>query len=884
MPSALETLVKILKLEREQGYNNTAVIGGLGAFSENWSVTAREQARKPEHHLLVDELALLLRAYDDAAVRDERHQRVQYMMDRIMGRVPAPPAFRPQPEDVGAAPVAGPPPEAAPASAPPRPEPRRPEPKRPEPKRPEPKRQPAEQVSARPAEAKAKADKDRGREAARPGKSDLPPRPRLARPPRRARPPLDPAQAADTLRGLNAPVSVVKGVGERMVKTFEKLGVYTVRDLLFFFPRRYDDYTQLKSINQLEPGAAVTLIGTVRQAEVQVGRGGRRDFILTLDDGSGLLNVRFFGRSFLARQIEAGQQIVVSGEVAIFGSRLGMTNPEWEHLDTENLHTLRIVPVYPLTEGLKARGLRRLVKSAVEYWAEPLPDYMPEGTLERVELGDLGWAIKNLHFPASWDHLAHARRRFLFDQLLLLQLAMLGHRRDWQALPAVPLAISDEALQSFLQAAFPYELTGAQRRAVEDIRRDAAQAVPMNRLLQGDVGSGKTAVAAAALATAVASGQQAALMAPTSILAEQHYRNLSQMLAHVPGGRRPVVALLTGALPQAERETVYAGLADGSVDVVIGTHALIQSGVEFQRLALTVVDEQHRFGVEQRAALRSKGTNPHLLVMTATPIPRTLALTVHADLDLTVLDEMPPGRMPVDTRVIEPVARERVFSFVQTQLNEGRQAFIVHPLVEQSERVDARAAVQAYEQISEVFFRSRVGLLHGRMKPAEKEAIMAAFSQGEYNVLVTTSVAEVGVDVPNASVIVIEGANRFGLAQLHQFRGRVGRGAYQSYCLLIPDRDADDARERLAAMERIADGFELAEIDWRQRGPGDLLGTRQSGHGALKLAEEISPELVDTAQREARTIYAEDPYLEQPQHRLLAERVRMLEDERGDVS
>ena len=868
MPSALETLVKILKLEREQGYNNTAVIGGLSAFGQKWASDAHGQARRPEHHLLVDELALLLQEYDTLTVKDDRHHRVQYMMDRIMGRVPAPAEYQPRVAAETPAPVPEQPHETVPAEPPP--------PARKEPVRPAPAR-----AETRPADANARHKRP---EAARPGKSDLPPRPKLARPPRRSRPALDPQQAADTLRGLNAPVSVVKGVGERMAKTFEKLGVYTVGDLLFFFPRRYDDYTQLKSINQLQPNTTVTLIGTVSQAGVQVARGGRRDFTLTLDDGSGLLSVVFFGKHFLARYIKPGQQIVLSGEVTIYGSRLQMANPEWEHLDAENLHTLRIVPVYPLTEGLKARGLRRLMKSAVEYWAERLPDYMPEGTLDRVELGDLGWAIKNLHFPASWDHLDHARRRFLFDQLLLLQLAMLGHRRDWQALPAVPLNVSDETLEAFFQAAFPYQLTGAQRRAVADIRHDLAQQTPMNRLLQGDVGSGKTAVAATALAVAVASGQQAALMAPTSILAEQHYRSISDVLARMPGDRKPVVALLTSALAQAERDSVYAGLADGSIDVVIGTHALIQSGVEFQRLALAVVDEQHRFGVEQRAALRGKGVNPHLLVMTATPIPRTLALTVHADLDLTVLDEMPPGRLPVDTRVIEPVARERVFSFVQAQLNQGRQAFIVHPLVEQSERVDARAAAQAYEHLKQVFFRNGVGLLHGRMKPAEKEDIMAAFSRGEYDVLVTTSVAEVGVDVPNASVIVIEGANRFGLAQLHQFRGRVGRGEHQSYCLLIPDSDTPEARERLAAMERITDGFELAEMDWRQRGPGDLLGTRQSGHSTLRLAEEISPVLVDTAQREARTIYAEDPYLEQPQHRLLAERVRMLEDARADIS
>lgn len=872
MPSALETLVKILKLEREQGYNNTAVIGGLSGFGQKWASDAHGQARRPEHHLLVDELALLLREYDALTGRDERHRRVQYMLDRIMGRVPPPPGFQPNPAAAAepeSAPAletkadTSPTPPAAPPSTSSGP------------------RAPVH-ADTRPVDRSTRAGK--ARPTARPGKSDLPPRPRLARPPRRPRPAVDPEQAADVLRGLNAPVSVVKGVGERMAKTFEKLGVFTVGDLLFFFPRRYDDYTQLKSISRLEPFTQATVIGTVQQTSVQVARGGRRDFHLVLDDGSGLLNAVFFGKHFLARHIKAGQQVVLSGEVTVFGSRLQISNPEWEHLDEENLHTLRIVPVYPLTEGLKARGLRRLMKSAVEYWAERLPDYMPEATLERVELGDLGWAIKHLHFPASWDHLQHARRRFLFDQLLLLQLAMLGHRRDWQALPAVPLDVSDEWLEAFLQAAFPYALTGAQRRAIAEIRADIGQPTPMNRLLQGDVGSGKTAVAGVALAAAVANGQQAALMAPTSILAEQHYRTISQLLSLLPGDRKPIAALLTSALSQSEREGVYAGLADGTVDVVIGTHALIQPGVEFQRLALVVVDEQHRFGVEQRAALRGKGVNPHLLVMTATPIPRTLALTVHADLDLTVLDEMPPGRKPVETRVIEPAARERVFSFVQSQLNQGRQAFIVHPLVEESERADARAAAQAYEQLKQVFFRNNVGLLHGRMKPAEKEEIMAAFSRGEYQVLVTTSVAEVGVDVPNASVIVIEGANRFGLAQLHQFRGRVGRGEHQSYCLLIPDRDTPEARERLAALERISDGFELAEMDWRQRGPGDLLGTRQSGQTALRFAEEISPELVADAQREARTIYVEDPYLAQPQHRLLAERVRMLEAARGDIS
>jgi ATP-dependent DNA helicase RecG len=520
----------------------------------------------------------------------------------------------------------------------------------------------------------------------------------------------------------------------------------------------------------------------------------------------------------------------------------------------------------------------------VNYWADRLPDYVPEATLDRVELADLGWAIRNAHFPEGMDHLAHARNRLVFDDLLLLQLAILANRREWQAVPADALHVSDEYLESLLSAVFPYQLTGAQQKSIADIRQDIGQPVPMNRLLQGDVGSGKTAVAIAALGFANANGKQAALMAPTSILAEQHYRNVSEALTKISGEREYKVGLLTGSLSSAEREAVYAGIADGSVDVVVGTHALIQGGVEFNDLGLAIIDEQHRFGVEQRGALRGKGKNPHLLVMTATPIPRTLALTLHADLDLSVIDEMPPGRKPVQTRVVEPVARERIFSFVESELEKGRQAFIVHPLVEQSETIDARSAVEAYDELAKVFFRFKVGLLHGRMKPAEKDEIMTAFGKHEYDVLVTTSVAEVGVDIPNASVIVIEGANRFGLAQLHQFRGRVGRGEHASYCLLIPDNNTQEARDRLQAMEDITDGFKLAEMDWKLRGPGELLGTRQSGGSFMALAEFMTPHLVETAQREARTIYAEDPDLSQEQHQLLAERVWLLQDDRSDVS
>ncbi len=686
------------------------------------------------------------------------------------------------------------------------------------------------------------------------------------------------------MRGLNKEITVAKGVGPRMAQFLRKLGIETINDLLFYLPRRYDDYTRLVSINRLKPGMVATVIGTVRHAEIRVGKNGRKDFFLVLDDGSGRIEVTYFGQYFLVRQIRVGKQLVLSGPTSVYSGRMQMTNPEWEELDSENLHTIGIVPVYGLTEGLRGRTLRRLMKNTVEYWAERLPDYVPEATLERTELADLGWAIKNLHFPEGWDHLHHAQNRYVFDQLLLLQLAILGNRREWQSVPGQPLHVTDEFVESFIQNAFPYPLTNAQRRAIADIRHDIGLSTPMNRLLQGDVGSGKTAVAVTALAMAFANGKQAALMAPTGILAEQHYRNVSAALARMPGERKPNVALLTSALTPAGREQVYRGLADGAIDVVIGTHAVIQEGVEFRDLALAIIDEQHRFGVEQRRALRGKGTNPHLLIMTATPIPRTMALTIYADLDLSVMDEMPPGRTPVQTRVVEPMLRDRIYNFVDAQLEKGRQAFIVHPLVEASDKIDAASAVEAYERLQKIFVGYKVALLHGRMKPAEKDEIMAVFGAGQYHVLVTTSVAEVGVDVPNASVIVIEGANRFGLAQLHQFRGRVGRGEHASYCLLIPDSDTPEARERLQAMEETNDGFKLAELDWKLRGAGDLVGTRQSGQSALQLAEVMTPQLVEMAQREARTIYEEDPDLSQPQHHLLAQRVNMLHNNRSDVS
>lgn len=889
MPTPIETLVKILKLEREQGCENRAVIGGLTAFGQNWRKQATQQARRPEHVVLAEELSELLDNYESLDNKTERLKQINYMLDRITGRAELPAEYaerleevkstfhvRPKPQPSGTAEDNGK--NGAP---------------KPRYRRGLDGSHVIESDRRRPAKGRGKPaiDYDRNYDDGfkpaspkKPPQPDLKPLPRLTRPPRKPRRKLNLPEAHAALKELQNPVTAVKGIGKALAEKLKNMQIETVEDMLYYLPRRYDDYTRLSYIAKLQPETVATVIGTVQHTEIRVGQNNRRDFFMTVSDGSANLDVTCFGQHFLIRNIRKGQQIVLSGKVSAWRERLQMTNPEWEPVDSENLHTIGIVPVYRLTEGVKARGFRRSMKRAVEEWSKRIPDYVPEATLDRAELGDLDWALSNLHFPEGWDHLEHAQRRFMFDELLLLQLAILRNRREWQAEPGIPLAVTDGFLEEFIQAVFPFPLTGAQNRAIADIRRDVAQAVPMNRLIQGDVGSGKTAVAMVAIAMALTNGKQAALMAPTSILAEQHYRGLGEAFERMPGDRRPVVALLTGALTTTERQAIYNGLADGSIDVVIGTHAIIQQGVEFKELAVGIIDEQHRFGVQQRGALRGKGTNPHLLIMTATPIPRTLALTMYADLDLSIIDEKPPGRQPVQTRIISPYHRERAFQFIEEQIKQGRQAFIVHPLVDASDKIAARSATEAYDELQQVFHRYRVCLLHGRMKPAEKDEIMGAFADHQFDVMVTTSVAEVGVNIPNASVIMIEGANRFGLAQLHQFRGRVGRGQFKSFCLLIPDNDTPESRERLAGLEATDDGFRLAELDWQQRGAGDLLGTRQSGGTVLQLAENMSPELVALAQQEARTIYADDPYLQLPDHALLAQRVQMLHNEDGDIS
>jgi len=707
------------------------------------------------------------------------------------------------------------------------------------------------------------------------------PAPAVSRPPV---PAVLPRAAARAERlGLDAPVTVLSGVNRGYAEKLARLGVRTIRDLVYLFPRRYDDYRNLKPINRLEYGETATVIASVWDAGVRRTRGGMPLFTATLSDGSGMLQCTWFNQPYLADKIKPRMQIVVSGQVEEFLGRLTFQSPDWEPLERELLHTARLVPVYPLTEGLSGRWLRRLMKRTVDYWAPRMvsEEFLPESVRASANLMDLSSALSHVHFPDDWSDLERARERLAFDELFLLQIGVLRQRQLWRSVPGRAFKLDLTVVERFI-GTLPYPLTGAQKRALEQIIADLQSGLPMNRLLQGDVGSGKTVVAAAAILAVTAAGAQTALMAPTEILAEQHFATLVRLFSKLPNP--PVVQLLTGSTP--DKEQVYARIASGAVDVVVGTHALIQPNVTFHDLAFLVIDEQHRFGVEQRAALRQKGQgNPHVLVMTATPIPRTLALTLYGDLDLSVIDELPPGRQKIETRWLFPTERERAYAFVRAQVEKGRQAFIICPLVEGSDKIEAKAAVDEYERLQkEIFPNYRLGLLHGRMKSEEKDAVMGAFVRGELDVLVSTSVVEVGIDVPNATVMLVEGANRFGLAQLHQFRGRVGRGEHASYCLLLADSTNAASDERLRAIESTDDGFVLAEKDLELRGPGEFFGTRQSGLPELRAAKLADVRLLELAREQALRLFESDPTLSAPENRPLAHRVARFWSGAGDIS
>ncbi len=690
--------------------------------------------------------------------------------------------------------------------------------------------------------------------------------------------------------GLNAPLTVVQGVGAKHAETLAGLGLYTLEDLLYYFPRRYDDYSQLKPINQLFYGEDVTIIGAITSVTTRPIKGGSSHIIeAVLTDGTGSLRLTWFNQIWIANRLKAGMQVVVSGRVDQYLGRLMMSSPEWEQLEQEQLHTNRIVPVYSLTSSITQKWLRRLQYQTVQYWANQIDDFLPDQIRTGYHLPDLGSALKEIHFPTGHESLSSARKRLAFDEIFLLQLGVLKQKRAWKSATAVTFATPEDQWKTWLDR-LPYELTGAQQKVLEEIREDLQTGQPMNRLLQGDVGSGKTVVAALAMAMVLTNEGQTALMAPTSILAEQHYRSISRLLA---GDEKPnpilkpeEIRLLIGDTKAAEKESIRKELAEGTIKLIIGTHALIEDPMVFKNLQMVVVDEQHRFGVEQRALLRAKGTNPHLLVMTATPIPRSLALTVYGDLDLSVMDEFPAGRQIIDTQVLYPRERETAYRRIESQVDAGRQAFIIYPLVEQGDNDEAKAAVEECARLQkEVFRHYRLGLLHGRLKQEEKDQVMSQFRNQELDILVSTSVVEVGVDIPNATIMLVEGANRFGLAQLHQFRGRVGRGEHKSFCLLIPETENAADNERLKAMVETNDGFVLAEKDLEQRGPGDFLGTRQAGFSDLRLASLTDVRLIEKAREAALGLFEEDPEIALPKHVPLAQTLqRFWKVGKGDIS
>jgi ATP-dependent DNA helicase RecG len=723
------------------------------------------------------------------------------------------------------------------------------------------------------------------------------------KPPPRKRAPAEPSSERGRVLGtLDSPIGVM-GLRRPDEERFRRLGVNTVRDLLFHLPSRYHDYSEIRPIAELHFGEEQTVIGTVFAAGSKMIGRSRRGTEAIISDESGTLRVLWWGQTYVARRLKQGIKVALSGKIKEFRGRMQMENPELETLEDESLHTRRLVPVYPSTDGLFQKTIRTVIKTAVDAYAPRIEDALPPAMRKRLGLMPAAEAIRQVHFPDDLATAEEARDRFGFEELLYIELGVVRRRREWQGAGGAPvLALAHKQLEAFV-GSLPFELTKSQKTAIREVLDDMGDETPMTRLLEGDVGSGKTVVAAAALLAAVASGHQGAIMAPTEILAEQHLRTFTRILQPdrkddgadgpwfqeaAPGYvvlgppymERPVrVALLTGSLKASEKNAAQAAIAGGEVDIAIGTHALLQQGVSFRRLGLAVIDEQHRFGVEQRATLREKGGSPHVLVMTATPIPRTLALTVYGDLDITVLNEMPPGRPSVKTYRVLPYRRQEAFEFVEKKVSEGRQAYIICPLVEESESIEAKAAVQEYERLSrDVFPELRLGLLHGRMPASEKESVMRAFRDGEVDILVSTAVVEVGVDVPNATVILIEGADRFGLSQLHQFRGRVRRSEEQAYCFLLSESPSPESEERLSIMETVNDGFELAEHDLRLRGPGEYFGTRQSGLPDLRIAKLTDIEMIKTARGEATKLLDTDPELVQPEHAALGEAMRKLWD------
>jgi ATP-dependent DNA helicase RecG len=665
----------------------------------------------------------------------------------------------------------------------------------------------------------------------------------------------------------DTPVQYVKGVGPVRARLLNRLGIETLEDILFYFPWRYEDRKNLKKICNLNYGNHETTLCEVVSADViTTPRKRMKIFELAVTDNTGFLKSRWFNQPYLKKYFKKGQKVILSGVVKgnpYTGVGLEMENPDFELLEREDklIHTSRIVPVYKATEGISPKQIRTLMFNTTNTYSFLIEDYLPEDILKRNDLKSLQWSVKEVHFPEEYADisalnkgLSPAHRRIVFDEFFLLELGLALLKKRETLERGISFKVKDTLVSKFLHS-LPFGLTNAQKRVLEEIKSDMQKPLPMNRLVHGDVGCGKTIVALVSMLIAAENGYQACLMAPTELLAEQHFINIHRMVE--------AIGLKVVLLTSSRKDKPVNNISGGDAQIIIGTHALIQEHVKFKNLGLAIIDEQHRFGVVQRATLRSKGFNPEILIMTATPIPRTLAMTLYGDLDIAVIDELPAGRKPVITKVFYPSHKDKIYSLIKAEISKGRQIYIVYPLIEESEKLDLKSAIDGAEAFKKIFPEIKVGLVHGKMHHNEREDVMAMFKSGGIDILVATTVIEVGIDVANASLMLVVHSERFGLAQLHQLRGRIGRGSYDSYCLLMAYPPfSEDARRRLKAMESTGDGFKIAEEDLAIRGPGDFFGTRQSGIPDLKIANIIRDiGVLEIARKEAFDLMDTEPEL-----------------------
>ena len=668
------------------------------------------------------------------------------------------------------------------------------------------------------------------------------------------------------MNNLKKDIQFVKGIGPKKAYKLNKLGIFTLKDLLYYFPRQYEDRNNLKKIVDLKNEDKATIKALIIGITTSNPKKGMTLTKVDVKDETGYAKLVFFNQPYISNTFKSGDTVLVFGKVKKEFKNVEISSCEIEHLSNSPKNTCKIMPIYPLTFGVTNKEIISIIKSVLSNKELTIKEYLPKYIIDKYKLCSIDYAIRNIHLPSNKESFKVALYRIIFEEFLILQLGLFMFKNGVTEVEGIKFE-ENEKLKDIIKS-LPFKLTKAQNRALNEIIEDMKSSKVMNRLVQGDVGSGKTVVALLSLANCVLNGYQGALMAPTEILAEQHYISLTEILKDFGMN----VELLVGSLTKKQKENVLERVKNKEVDILIGTHALIEDKVEFCKLGLVITDEQHRFGVRQRGKLSDKGNNPDVLVMTATPIPRTLALILYGDLDISIIDELPPGRQPIDTIAISKDKRDKAYNnLVRNEVEKGRQVYIVCPLVEESEAIQAKAAVELVEELKEEYFSDlKVGLLHGKMKASEKESIMKSFKNKELDILVSTTVIEVGVNVPNATLMIIENAERFGLAQLHQLRGRVGRGKHKSYCILIYASKSDFCRQRMAIMEETNDGFKISEKDLEIRGPGEFFGTRQHGLPELKIANIFKHmKILKIAQQEARYIIGEDNNLQKIENKLL---------------